>query len=682
MLDLDLAKRFAWLLRADVRKGKKSSENLDEAFAQWWLVQGRAEYPYWSYLTDAQKLALFEPTGKMPVGKLEQVVPKIMQLVLSRRPDVIQKFSVEKNLNVQAVAGWFWVMGLIEHALTSAVALDQIRDLDRPVLVDPSLDPNPVLEAPSPTILMSIAWHLMGPELQAQMDLTKSESRYRYLCWFFAVARPLFKFEAIIANRWKSWLLQLLPVDAANPALGELPRFALMEVALMDAKKRPNLKTAAGLEQLRTWSVDVIKPNQKWAWLKEKITYQDNGLPVETKPIWQPQVKPADATAINLKKRPFGVNLFGFAQGELGLGEDLRMAVAVCKAAKIAYNIINIRPGQEIGQGDTALADELDKGPNKLIYPINIFCMPGFDVAARVYLKFGDKAFEHHYNIGWWPWELGVWPKAWQGAFELVDELWGCSQFSYEMYTRSTQKPVIAMPLSTSIERVKTYPRKHFGLPVKPCLFLYVFDFSSHLERKNPLAAIEAFQKAFSAKESVGLVLKVMNSKPDNPQWLAFVEKIKLDKRIHLISTTLERSEVLGLIQACDVYVSPHRAEGFGRTLTEAMLMGKPVVATNYSGNQFFMNPEISFPVDYELVPVKAGDYHFVENEDGAVWANPSITHMASQMRASMDFVKKPHAKEQIAQYAAGVFAPEHTALLLVERLAAVQKILAARNWL
>jgi glycosyltransferase involved in cell wall biosynthesis len=639
----------------------------------------------------------------MSVGKLELVVPKIMQLVLARRPDVMQKFSVEKNVNVQAVAGWFWVMGLIEHILTSAVSLDIIRDLDRPVLIDSTLDPNPAIEAPSPTVLMSIAWHLIGPEMQAQMDLTKSQSRYSFISWFFAVARPLFKFEAMIANRWKSWLLQLLPVDSANLTLGELPRFALMEYALMETKKRPNLKTAAGIEQLRTWSLDVVKPNQKWAWLKEKITYQDNGLPVDTKPIWKPVAQEPIQQAVQqtvqaamqpseqqsaqpsvnapIKKRAFGVNLFGFALGELGLGEDLRMAVAVCQAAKVPYNIINISPGQNIGQADTALVGELEKGPGRLVYPINIFCMPGFDVADRVYLKYGEKVFENHYNIGWWPWELGVWPKAWQGAFDLVDEVWGCSQFSHEMYERSTKKPVIAMPLATSIERVKVYPRRHFNLPTRSFLFLFVFDFNSHLERKNPLAAIDAFQQAFSAKENVGLVLKVMNSKPDNPQWLSFMEKISLDKRIHLMSKTLERSEVLGLIQVCDAYISPHRAEGFGRTLSEAMLMGKPVIATNYSGNQFFMNPQISFPVDYELVPVKAGDYHFVENEDEAVWAKPSIAHMASQMRAAIEFIKTPNAKEQIAHYAASVFAPQRTAQLMLERLDAVQKILAQRNW-
>ena len=227
-INLALAQRLAWLLRADVRKGKSSSESPDEAFAQWWLIQGRSEYPYWSYVSDAQKLALFESAGKMAVGSLEQAVPKAMQLVLARRPDVMQKFSVDKNVNVAAVAGWFWIMGLIEHAMSKAVALDHIRSLDRPVLVDPSLDPNPAMETPSPTVLMRMAWHLMSAEMQAQMDLNLSESRYRYLCWFFVVARPLFKFEAIIANRWKSWLLQSLPVSTGNPAdaaLGELPRF-------------------------------------------------------------------------------------------------------------------------------------------------------------------------------------------------------------------------------------------------------------------------------------------------------------------------------------------------------------------------------------------------------------------------------------------------------------------------
>ncbi len=681
MLDLALAKRFAWLLRADVRKGKKSTDAPDEAFAQWWLVQGRAEYPYWSYLDDAQQLALFESAGKIAVGKLEQTVPKIMKLVLARRPDVMQKFSVEKNVNVQAVAAWFWALGLNEHALTQAVGLEQIRELDRPVLVDPALDPNPVQEVPSPTVLMSLTWHLIGPEMQAQIDLNKAASRYRYLCWFFGVARPLFKMEAIIANRWKSWLLQSLPVDPANPALGELARFALMEYALMDGKKRPALKTTADVEALRQWSNEAQKPQQKWAWLKQKITYKANGLPEDTRPVWRPQAQRSQEgdKSTEKPKRPMGLNLFGFALGELGLGEDLRMAVEVCKAAQIPYQVININPGKETGQADLALADELSKGPAQLRYAINVFCMPGFDVVNRVFLRYGPKAFEDFYNIGWWPWELEVWPKAWHEAFQLVDELWSCSEFSDAMYRQATTKPVSAMPLAASVARTKTYPRKHFGLPAKAYLFLYVFDFNSHVVRKNPHAAIHGFWEAFGRPSTKtksrnasppGLVLKVMNTKPDDPAWRDFEKLIASDARIHLISQTLARPEVLGLIASCDAYVSPHRAEGFGRTLAEAMLLGKPVIATNYSGNQFFMHPEHTLPVEYDLVPVQTGDYHFIETSDAAMWANPRISHMAQRMQEA---IARQDSRESLAarmHFAQSVFAPERTALLMRNRLA------------
>ena len=681
-LDLALAKRFAWLLRADVRKGKKSTDAPDEAFAQWWLVQGRAEYPYWSYLDDAQQLALFESAGKIAVGKLEQTVPKIMKLVLARRPDVMQKFSVEKNVNVQAVAAWFWALGLGEHALTSAVGLEQIRELDRPLLVDPALDPNPALEVPSPTVLMSLTWHLIGPEMQAQMDLNKAASRYHYLCWFFGVARPLFKMEAIIANRWKSWLLQSLPVDPANPALGELARFALMEYALMDAKKRPALNTTADVEALRQWSNEAQKPQQKWAWLKQKMTYKANGLGEDTRPVWRPVAQePQEKGALPIApKRPMGLNLFGFAFGELGLGEDLRMAVEVCKAAQIPYQVININPGKDTGQADMALADELSKGPAQLRYAINVFCMPGFDVANRVFLRYGPKVFEDFYNIGWWPWELEVWPKAWHEAYQLVDELWSCSEFSDAMYRKAITKPVSAMPLAASVARTKTYPRKHFGLPAKAYLFLYVFDFNSHVVRKNPHAAIHAFWEAFGKPSTKtpknrnasqpGLVLKVMNSKPDDPAWRDFEKLIASDARIHLISQTLARPEVLGLIESCDAYVSPHRAEGFGRTLAEAMLLGKPVIATNYSGNQFFMHPEHTLPVEYDLVPVQTGDYHFIETSDAAMWANPRISHLAKRMQeavARQDSRKSLAARVHFAQ---SVFAPERTALLMRNRLA------------
>ena len=129
---------------------------------------------------------------------------------------------------------------------------------------------------------------------------------------------------------------------------------------------------------------------------------------------------------------------------------------------------------------------------------------------------------------------------------------------------------------------------------------MFIFDFNSHLARKNPQAVIAAFRKAFPAKDKeVNLVLKVMNAKDTDPNWKAFLKLCEQDDRIWLITDTMDRPDVLALVESCDAYVSLHRAEGFGRTLAEAMMYGKPVIATGYSGNADFMHPDLSFPVEH-----------------------------------------------------------------------------------
>jgi glycosyltransferase involved in cell wall biosynthesis len=112
-----------------------------------------------------------------------------------------------------------------------------------------------------------------------------------------------------------------------------------------------------------------------------------------------------------------------------------------------------------------------------------------------------------------------------------------------------------------------------------------------------------------------------MNTKPNNPEWQAFIKVCQTDKRIQLITETLDRPEVLGLINACNAYVSLHRAEGFGRTIAEALMLEKPVIVTNYSGNTEFSNTKNSYSVGYELVKVKNDEYQWLE-DDEVFWAD------------------------------------------------------------
>jgi glycosyltransferase involved in cell wall biosynthesis len=183
------------------------------------------------------------------------------------------------------------------------------------------------------------------------------------------------------------------------------------------------------------------------------------------------------------------------------------------------------------------------------------------------------------------------------------------------------------------VDRIQKHPRKYYNLPDDKYLFLYIFDFNSSVVRKNPLAAILAFKKAFSkSKKNVGLVLKAMNITSDDVIWLSVLKECESDNRIYLLTQTLSRMDLLGLINSIDAYISLHRSEGFGRSIAEAILLQKSIIATGYSGNVDYMSILKIQCVDSNLIELKSSDYHWQEEDDKAMWADPSIDSAAKLM--------------------------------------------------
>ena len=603
-LNVGLAKQFAWLLRPDVRAAYASTG--DSGFDEWWLVKGKQDFAGWADSAQAHELqALFAPNGSATIQGVSFEVPKVAQLLAKHRPDALREFTHDGKVHSELFFAWVVVRGLAEHRLMAHVPKALLAALDQPL---PATLPNASTAdaPPAATLLMYLVWLMMDQATQDSKNLFTPEGRKVFLPWFFGVVQPL-GLGPLVAGRWKSWL-----------------------------KTQPGFQAAQ-----HPW----VNPPAASA---------------------NASAQAPSSFAAPAKPRPLGLNIYGFAYGELGIGEDLRMAVACCEAAGIAYHVVNVDAG-DTGQADMHLKGQVQELADGELppYNTNLFCLPAFDTVNRIFMQKGASVFAGYRNIGWWPWELAVFPKAWQPyAFELVDEVWASSQFLFDMYSAATDKPVKLVPLAVSVERMKPHPRKHYGLPEKKFLFLYIFDFNSSVARKNPMAAVQAFKQAFKPTDNtVGLVLKTMNTKPNNPEWQAFVKECQTDSRIHLITDTLDRPAVLGLINACDAYVSLHRAEGFGRTLAEAMLMGKPVVATGYSGNVDFMHPDYTESVPFQLKPLGDGDYQWLTPEDQAVWAEPDIRQAAAKMQAlKLQSVKlaqaqKPNKKKMVA-LADGFFNP------------------------
>lgn len=239
-------------------------------------------------------------------------------------------------------------------------------------------------------------------------------------------------------------------------------------------------------------------------------------------------------------------------------------------------------------------------------------------------------------------WELGIYPAEWSKQLNRFSEVWAPSFFVYQCLQHAISKPVFHLPPSVHIEFSSFLGRRNFRLPESAYLFLFCFDLRSYITRKNPLAVLKAFEHVYDARneKDIRLVIKLQGQESSAQarialkEFLTRVESSIARDRIVIIDTVLTDNEIKNLIRCCDCFVSLHRAEGFGRGMAEAMLLGKPVVATGYSGNLDFMNETNSCMVGYRMVEVEEGSYPHGESQ---VWADPDIDHAVSHMLKLVD---------------------------------------------
>ena len=236
------------------------------------------------------------------------------------------------------------------------------------------------------------------------------------------------------------------------------------------------------------------------------------------------------------------------------------------------------------------------------------------------------------YRVAYWYWELEAVPTHWAETARQVNEVWAATSFVADALRHTVPVPVHTLFPGVQIGRFSKRPREAFGLPdCHEGRFAFVFSFhmASIVERKNPLGLIQAFKQAFRFGEPVDLILKTTSASHHDDQ-MRELHEAAAGANVHILDRIMTPDETLSLIDACDAYVSLHRSEGLGLTMAEAMLLGKPVIATRYSGNLDFMDDGNSLLVDYELVPLGRPIPPY---DAAARWAEPSLDHAAGLMR-------------------------------------------------
>lgn len=324
---------------------------------------------------------------------------------------------------------------------------------------------------------------------------------------------------------------------------------------------------------------------------------------------------------------PDGVNLIGDIRADTGLGQSMRYVSGILDASGTDNLIYNYYVPPGVSMTDTSCDGKIE---DEIRYNVNVFHINANELPVG-FMNLGREMWDNHYNIGHWVWELEEFPEEWIPSFNLVDEIWTPTDFVRKTLQKYTDKPVYTLPFPVKAKKDASMDRAYFGLPEDKFLFMMMFDVGSGMARKNPHAVIESFKKAFDKNnDEVALVIKLTKSDKSAKD----IEYIKglLDgyDNIVFICENLSRVEVDSLIACTDVYVSLHRAEGFGLVMAEAMMVGTPVIATNWSGNTEFMNEDSACMVDYRLVELEKNAPPF---KKGYHWAEADTDQAAGYMK-------------------------------------------------
>ena len=336
-----------------------------------------------------------------------------------------------------------------------------------------------------------------------------------------------------------------------------------------------------------------------------------------------------------MKTHNLGLNIIGYTDSMFGLGEAVKLNIEAAKKLEIPVNIINYEKVKQCADYRY-----------KFKYTINLVQI-GLNDLDSFFSAIDPDFFNNRYTILFLMWESEYLPPKHIRTINLFNEIWTASSYCKNIFEKVYKGPVIIVPhpVELSLEPIQSQNRLIY-FDENKFSFLFVFSYHSSTERKNPFFLVEAFIKAFGNDKHVELIIKTVGAKKFKQSKKKLHQSISGQNNIKIIDIDLDKNSINHLINDCDCYVSMHHSEGFGLTLAEAMYLGKPTIATNYSGNTEFMNDSNSFLVNYELGLIENPDNNFCSK---TLWGNP---HMQSAVEKLREVYKNPDLRKKKANNA------------------------------
>lgn len=560
----------------------------------WWMTKGRTQGEF-TGLVNAEIYAKASPGIEQDQPLL---ITRGLHALAHALPELQSSVELATPIGRAKLIDWWMLKGRTRDEFTDLV------DPQTYVQISPSIEQDQPL-------LITRGLHALAlalPELQSSLDIDLTEGRKIFVRWWmnYGCLQPAFEGLGGHEGWGESYATSDIPPTLTRGL------YALW-LSREDLQQSFDITTTVGRQAILDWYL---------AWGE---CFLDRSIPNKMAGAIEGYAGVSDTQGT------FGINILGYGRGEFGIGEDVRMALAACQAARLDACLPRLPLRISARQSDLSVAWAETVKP---VYDINLICMPFFET-LRLLGKTRGSILDCRYNIAFWQWELARFPQSMACAIDLVDEIWASSEFTASAMRAATEKSVIRMPMVVCLpEKQGHWLRENFGLCKNTFVFLTVLDGASSVKRKNPLAVVHAFLAAFPSSSHVNLVLKAMNVSVAQSEWSLIVEYATKDKRIKIIAETMTKDKLLGLQAVCDCFVSLHRSEGFGRNIAEAMLLGKPVIVSDYSGNTDFTTADNAFLVSGSELVVTKNDYPFSE---GQVWFNPDVSLAADLMQKCID---------------------------------------------
>ncbi|WP_221053038.1 glycosyltransferase family 4 protein [Methylomonas koyamae] len=387
----------------------------------------------------------------------------------------------------------------------------------------------------------------------------------------------------------------------------------------------------------------------------------------------------------------FGINVVGYVSSNVSLGITARHFIKLFLNRQIPVAIFDIDYKRAPNAREQEYQALTVNDPQQLPYSINLFFLsmgqlPGLFLHPPTGLFDGNRL-----NVGLIWCEETVLPRRYREALRLFDVVLAGSHFVKHVFDTNLSDVLtldcihpLFLPEGIRADRDK------FGLPRDKLLFVSSFDPHHDPARKNPFGAVDAFLQAFPGiSDDAGaphLVVKLNNAEVTTPGCdpMRLVKELKTrcvgNPRVHFIAKSLSYPDVLSLYASCDIFVSMHRAEGLGLGPLECMALGKPVIATGWSGNMSFMRHTNSCLVGFDLVPYSGMAANGPDQlGKRALWAEPHIDEAADWMQ---QLASNPELRKKIGSQATSDAKAYHAASEQITFMSDLKAILEERAFL